>query len=200
MKEQRRVDKKRLQKFEGRSHRRRGVARTQEKTYLTSRTGWTLVATNTSMDHFPLVNGDRDGYKVARAGCYFCDEPHKSGDCFHRAESAAASVLSTLKRSGFVGGARGGLGTAFFETVGTGLALTTNATTQRPGHRCGNKFWGDDSGGTENILFYTARTQDTFYGKAREGCAYGEATPSRAVGGAAEYCFFYPAGTEDVLR
>lgn len=69
-----------------------------------------------------------------------------------------------------------------FEIVCTGLALTTNATTQRPRPRCGKKIWADDSGATENILLCTARIEGILYGKARKGCACVEATPSGAVG------------------
>lgn len=45
-----------------------------------------------STDHFPLAKGECDVHKIVRVGCFFCDGPHKSGDCLHRAEYFSSSA------------------------------------------------------------------------------------------------------------
>lgn len=81
-----------------------------------------------------------DVYKLIRAGCNFCDEPHKFDDCPHRAESAAAAMESYPKYGGYMCSVRRNL------SSGMGPALTVNVTTQRQ-----YEFWVVDSDATECI-------------------------------------------------
>lgn len=88
------------------------------------------------------------GYKLIRAGFYFCERPHKSDDCPHRAESSAPPAESTHIHRGLVKSVQGGLGTGMFASVGTGSAQTANVTAHRGVNRRQDHFWVEDSSAT----------------------------------------------------
>ena len=88
----------------------------------------------------------KDGSKLIRAGCYFCEGPHKSEDCPHRLESTAAPAESQPKHGGFIGSVRRSLNSGMIASIGSGSALTANVTIQRQ-----DEVWVGDSGATEHM-------------------------------------------------
>ena len=73
----------------------------------------------------------KDGSKLIRAGCYFCEGPHKSEDCPHRLESTAAPAESQPKHGGFIGSVRRSINSGMIASVSSGSALTANVTIER---------------------------------------------------------------------